>query len=585
MYGGPQARDSGLQPVYQGNIDNSSGLQGLAKGLAQASDATDKVYEKQSASDAFALETQVKADWLNADTELRKRHRGANVAGYTEAVQKWWDDTAAKHAENASPRTRELVGRSLGAYKVQAMGAAAGYASAEQERQLDQNYVASQTVGTQAAVRDINPVNAEAVGATTIASLNKSVAAYGATKGWTTEQVQAEQLKWGSNFHAEAVSTLLNTNPGAADKYLKANRDDIDGRVYAQLTAHLKATTDAVAAYQAADTVIAKAGGFADGKPVELDKLEADARAMFPSEPEKAKAAISEIRSRAQVFNSAENERAAANIGTVMGAFGQGASLAAIRRMPQFMALTGDKQAQIDERITNIQIARGGRDIQEMERAQHRLKLKGFAAYEQYSNPATLDAMSEAQVAQLLPVLGNELTDHLLQKKRAIVKNDGKNDGKVTATIDNEDFNHVAQTMGLRPFESNKSEDQKANLGELKYRVEQLINQAQVAKKGALTRDEKAELMRQEMARTVKVGGWFFDDTKPVIQLTADEIKKVVIPPADRQQIAQALAQMYSTTGKPEYTPTYANMRRFYLLNRSRSASLLPFENTNADKP
>ena len=295
---------------------------------------------------------------------------------------------------------------------------------------------------------------------------------------------------------------------------------------------------------------------------------------MFPSEPEKARAAISEIRSRAQAFNASENERAAANIGTVMGAFENGASLAAIRRMPQFMALTGDKQAQIDERITNIQIARGGRDIQEMQRAQERLKLKGFAAYEQYSNPATLDAMSEAQIAQLLPVLGNDLTDHLLQKKRSIVKNDGK----VVANIDNEDFNHVAQTMGLRPFESNKSEDQKAQLGELKYRVEQLINQAQIAKKGLLTRDEKAELMRTEMARTVKVSGWFFDDTKPVIQLTADEVKKVVIPPGDRQQIAQALATMYSQTGGAQYAPTEANMRRFYLLNRSRAASLLPLD-------
>lgn len=574
-----QARDTGLQPVFQGNVDTSSGLQGLARGLGQVADAADKVYEKQSAADAFALETQVKADWLNADAELRKKYRGASVGEYTGAVQKWWDDTAAKHAGNASPRTRELVGRSLGQYRLQVMGAASAYASAEQERQLDQNYAAGQVVGTQAAVRDLNAGNAEAIGATTIASLNKSAAAMGAVKGWTTEQVQAEQLKWGSNYHAEAVATLMNSDPGAAAKYLSAHRGEMDGRVHAQLTERLKASTDAAVAFGAADKIIAGAGGFADGKPVELDKLEQAARDMFKAEPDKAKAAISEIRSRVQAFNAAENERAAGNVAAVMGAFEQGASLAVLRRMPQFMALPGDKQAQIDERVTNIQNVRAGRDIQEMTRAQARLRLQGFAAYEQYSNPAALDAMSEAQITQLLPVLGNELTDSLLQKKRSIVKGDGK----ITATIDNEDFNHVAQTMGMRPYESTKSEDDKARLGELKYRVEQLINQAQLVKKGALTRDEKAELMRQEMARTVKVSGWFFDDTKPVIQLTADEVKNVVVPDADRKQIADALARMYADTGKPEYAPTDANMRRFYLLQRSRAATLLPFDQKAGD--
>lgn len=577
MYDGPQVRDAPLQPVFQNTPDTSSGLTAIARGLGQVSEAADRIAQRQAVDDAFKLETALKGDWLETDTQLRKKYRGDNTAGYLDEVKKFWRDAPTKYGANSNALVKNLVGKSLSVYQNQAIGSASNYINGEQEKALDGNYAANQTLSTQAAVRDVSPTNAEAVAAATLPTLNKSVAAYGAMKGWSTEQVQAEQLRWASNYYVEATANLMNTSPSAAGNYLKAHRGDIDGKAYAALTERLKTVNDAQAAFGAADKVIESAGGFADGKPVELDKMEAAARGLFPNEPEKAKAAISEIRSRAQAFNAAENERAAANVSSVMGAFSDGASLAAIRRMPQFAALPGAKRAEIENSITNIQKARAGLDITQMQRAQQRLKLQGFAAYEQYSNPATLDTMSEAQITQLLPTLGNELTNSLLEKKRSIVKTDAK----LVASMDQQDFDHIAQTMGMRPFEPNKSEDDKARLGELKYRVEQMINTAQTAKKGTLTRDEKAELMRLEMARTVKVSGWFSDDTKPVIQLTADEIKNVVVPAPERAQIVDAMKQMFDRTQSPQYAPTEANMRRFYLLSKSRAAALLPSENDN----
>jgi hypothetical protein len=52
----------------------------------------------------------------------------------------------------------------------------------------------------------------------------------------------------------------------------------------------------------------------------------------------------------------------------------------------------------------------------------------------------------------------------------------------------------------------------------------------------------------------------------------------VVVPEADRGQIAQALKSMYEKTKSPLYSPTEENMRRLYLMHKSRAAALLPAE-------
>jgi len=72
------------------------------------------------------------------------------------------------------------------------------------------------------------------------------------------------------------------------------------------------------------------------------------------------------------------------------------------------------------------------------------------------------------------------------------------------------------------------------------------------------------------------VPGFFSNSQVPVIQLNADDAARVVVPPTDRAQIAQALQQMYATDPKnPAYAPTEANMRRLYLMGRSRAAALI----------
>ena len=71
--------------------------------------------------------------------------------------------------------------------------------------------------------------------------------------------------------------------------------------------------------------------------------------------------------------------------------------------------------------------------------------------------------------------------------------------------------------------------------------------------------------------------GFFSNSQVPVIQLNADDAARVVVPPTDRAQIAQALQTMYANDPKnPAYAPTEANMRRLYLMRQSRAAALIP---------
>lgn len=194
-----------------------------------------------------------------------------------------------------------------------------------------------------------------------------------------------------------------------------------------------------------------------------------------------------------------------------------------------------------------------------------------MGAYLTYSNPDTLHGMTEAQVINLLPTLGNELTNHLMTQKRALAK-----PGRIgEAKMDQEDFNHLARQMKL-PVDSATSEEQKAALGELKYRVEQMIETVQQRAGKPISRAEKQEIMRSEMARTVTVDTWGWTNQEvPVVALTPEQARAVIIPPADRQQLVEAMRTMYQRTNAPQYAPTDDNLRRFYLLKKSPTAGMI----------
>lgn len=574
---GPSLSENAQQGGMLDTPDVSSGLRALGAGLNATGDQLDKVIQRQDNDIALQTDAQVKTSFMQFDADLRKKSQGQGAVGYADKVNAWWQDQAKTVGENLTNNQKALIGKSLQTAQVQSQAAALGYQNAELERSEMDSFNASQLAEIQRASASGDP----AVAATSVQLLTARNAAMAVQKGWTPEVLAGANMKATTALHVNMIQDLQQKDPAAALQYFNDNKSEIDGTRHAEIEHgldHLAAGQDGA---NTADSVWKDMGPKQFNQPIDRDGMEAAARKKYPNDVTRQTAAIAAIKERVAAFNASETEFNAGNVNSVMGVYAQGGmTTAQLQRLPAFQALPGKDQATIMDRVDahiNTLISRGAAAEQRADsaesRAQRKLERNGMAAYLDLSEPSNLANMSDAQVQAQLPVLGNDLTKALVEKKRQITKSGGEPEAK----MDNDDFNHVAETMGLKPFEK-KTDEEKAQLGEVKYRVEQLVYQAQQSKKAPLTRAEKTELMTQEMARTVKVsGGWFSSDAdKPVFTLNKDDIADVVIPKADREQLTAAMQAQYATTKSTMFAPTDTNLRRFYLLSKSRSAKLLP---------
>lgn len=182
------------------------------------------------------------------------------------------------------------------------------------------------------------------------------------------------------------------------------------------------------------------------------------------------------------------------------------------------------------------------------------------------SDPDKLSSMSPTDIIALQPKLGTQHTQALLNKREQLENREGK----LTAKMDNDQFNAIANEYGLDPFAKNKSKSQKEVLGMVKSRVDMLLEQAAKNKRSPLTKDEKADIMRNGMKQEVEIDGLIWNETKPALTLTPKEMEKVIVPSGDRTAIIEALKQAYKKNRDPQYEPTEANIRRMYVKGLSQ---------------
>jgi hypothetical protein len=415
-------------------------------------------------------------------------------------------------------------------------------------------------------------------------AIKAAVAEAGRLQGLAPAEVLAKTVDALSVGHQAVIGQALQAGKvDYAKEYMKAVNAELTPQARLQLGEAVKQTDVAVQATRKADEIWTAAGPGQDrNAPIDLFKMEAAARSAYADDPSKAKATIAELRERAAAFNASQSEYHAANTASVYRMLDAGKGIGAVKRSPEWLALPGDQQHRITLSLEQEAAARESRaaasearDFTRIQRNQHMLLLNNGAAYMRYGDPAVLGSMTRTQVEALRPTFGQEGTMHLLSKFDTLQTREGK----MVAAMDQDAFNTVAEQMGLKPFAKDGSEDHKRNLGTLKYRIEELIDQAQGAKKAPLDRQEKMELMRQEMARTVAVPTWFgmSSDSVPVIQLNKGQAGIVKVPAADREQIVQALKIMSAQQpNNPAFAPTDENVRRLYLRKTSPAGRLIP---------
>lgn len=572
--------DSVASPSLYGGMTFAAEADAAGAGLGAVGVALQKNALELQQKEDTALATTAESNFLNkvTDYKIQSRNRqGLNAQGLPEEADKFYSDLA-KETLDGAPNERVKAAMQLIIAKHQP--GFHGYIGAHAAEQLDKaaDDGVNASIASQISAASADPNEAPMAKSRVVASIN----ALAKTKGWDEETKNAAILEKTSDLHTGVINALLVNSPAKAQAYYTLNKEEIAGKQRTTIETHLKATVDAEAAMSGADNIWSQFGPKRDGDPAQLDVMENEARKMYAGDANKIKETVAEIRSRVSAFNSSEAERSAANVNKVMDAYASGTPLSKLKAMPEYLALPGDKKASISDHIdakiqANITRAATNEARQDAAdlRAERKRQKGAYSAYLAYSNPDTLSKLTENEIIAMIPNIGEDKAGSLLTMKRSLAKDQKK---IVEAKMDTEDFNHIATSMGLSPYKPKATEDEKAALGELKFRVEHVIQQRQDEVKRPLTRQEKNDLMRVEAARSVTLeGGWFRSDRQvPVLQMTPDDVDKVIIPPADRKKATERLQAMRKRfPDDPAYEPNERNLRMMYLQSVSPAAGFI----------
>lgn len=239
-YDGPQVRNAPLQGGY---LDaNAFGAapgrqlaqagEGLQKAAAQGMEFAVRAQEREDADAAFRAETNLKAEYLQFEQGLRKR-QGVDAKGALTDTEKWWSDAESRFNEGLNDRQRRLLAQSAVRLRQQSVVSVGSYENAQLERSHDESWAASKTTTISAAAATPRPeVISAAVG-----ELEKKNAYQGARKGWTPEQLAAENLKDTTTLHTNVVRGLLSQPNGAkaAQEYFDRHAGQINGTVHDEI--------------------------------------------------------------------------------------------------------------------------------------------------------------------------------------------------------------------------------------------------------------------------------------------------------------------------------------------------------------
>lgn len=572
---GPRVDSAPLQGGYLQPVDtgaNGRQLAGIANDIA---DGLHKEQVRDAQDQAWRTQADINTAWVQWNAKESEASRGANAKGYAERVQQWWQDAGQAYGKDLNPVAKRMVSRSL----LQAQVSALDGASRHENQELDRSRAEALDGSLQAEVSR-GAAGGPTVAAGAVGIIQKNLREFAAATGKPQEWVAANEMKYTTALHANVIAGLIQVDPTKAQEYFTANKGQIDGTRHDEIGKTINQTSAVNDGDKAAGQVWASTGPRTYNDPVQLDRMESQLRELYPNDAPRRQAAIAALRERAAAHNAAQAETNAGNTNAVYALLDGGRPMAQVMRMPQWLALPATEQHKITLQRESEAAARESRaaaaeqrEYTREQRKERQLLLSNGDAYLRYSDPDVLARMTRPQVEAMRSVFGFEGAQHLLSRYDALQK-----PGAIAeARMDKQDFEHVAETMGLDPFNAKTPEKKKA-LGELQYRVEQLINVAQQSKKQALTRDEKMALMQGELARQVTVNpGWFsFEKQVPVIQLSPDDARRVVVPDAEKAKISDALKAMYATDPKnPDYAPTEDNVRRLYLARQSRAAGLI----------
>lgn len=577
-YGNPQVREQVLQGGFQQNIDVSSSTRALGQGLLQVAEVADRVVMREAERDAYNTQTAIQSQYLDYQQKYQKERTNDKAKNLLNDVDQWWSQAAVNAAKGLNPLSQSIVTKALKQASLQARASAGQFENQQLDNATDIAWNAAKATGISSAAAapfvqvpgtDANgvPTMVNAIDAS-LADLRAKNAEYAARKGLTDPKIlEALNLKDSTLLHTQVLQGLERSDPDAArayfDKYTKLKQ--IDGTVQAEISQRI----DTVGNQAKAQTMGAQLAQQFNYTQTSAAQKAIDA---MPGSPELKKAVRAEVEHRHAVQQSDADKAQAVTVSRTMEMLYSGKSPAAILASPEYQSLR-DKgtvlKAIQDKSYSDMLRANAAdtRSLQQLELHERRMNIEQSAQAFAYSDPTVLNAMPREQIAALLPVLGRTWTGQLLAKKDSFAKSEDK---LREAKIDQDDFNLVADKMGLSPF-SAKSESAKRDLVTVKARTEQLIDAWQIKNGREMPREEKRKLMSTELATEITLKRAILPDTTTnPLQISDAELKNVKVPDVDRGQI---IVRMREITGNPNYMPTPEEFGAAYVQKRRQETA------------
>lgn len=572
-YDGPQVRDQALQPHYQSNLDVSSGTRALAQGLGQAAENYDRFATRDAETEAWTAQAKISDDFDKWDTAARKEAQGANAKDYRAKVEAWWTDAQKTYTGTLSPRAQVAISKTLATVRNTTLRSAGDY----ETQQLEFGATNALGASVNALVKQSIKLGPNG-GPMILDQAAAQVRSFYKARGLDGE---AAALKVTTGAHISVINQLMQRDPKAAAIYFNTHKDsgidpaqwdEVDGKIN-----QVSALTDGEEAAGAAWAATVKPGY---NSPVDLSAMETQIREQFKNDPTRQKAGIAALRERKTAWDESQREFNASNTNSVYEILdANGGSLSKAKRSDAWAALPATErdriEAQQESRAATQEAraaARSNRALADDQRNDRRLLLSNSDKYLDATNPETLAKKTRAQVQAMRTEFGFDATQQLLNRYDQLQK-----PGAIAeAKMDTEEFNHIAEQLKLNPYGAS-TPAQKSALGDLKFRVERLIDIRQRQGGKTLTRQEKADLMTQEMTRkvTVDAGFWSAERQVPVVQLGTKDLANIVVPAAERPALASEMQQLYAIGQNPLYAPTEINLKRYLATKKSANAASL----------
>lgn len=547
----------------------AQGVQEIGRGLETAANVMMKVEEERE---------KVKADKLSSDAELywteqlkiRQSSPNTQVEGFAGTVTKDFDAYAEDLLKNQPEGLgRKFLAANLRSLKKSVYNSSVNFEATQGIAVRNAEMEASIGESAKAIALDPNEANGQRL-------YGQRLAAIDALRTTPSNRAQLKE-KLNLTFGRAGAESMARNQPQVLMAQIDAAKKRGDkvssGNYYLDLLPSTEWDTyikiaegnvSAANAEVAANDVWKELGPKTDNMPVNKDAMYRRVdELMSDRTPAERKAAKALIDSQAAAFDYSTNQRRAAKQAGIYDQVLAGKNLNEIMQSPEYKALDGADKLSIIGKIKEAQ-SKSADDV------------GATARYlELTSDPQKLAAMTDAEISAEMPTLGNALTRDLLKRRASL--NDPAN--VIEAKIDEDTFKRLADSAGLKPYETKKSEKQNSELGRLKYAVEQQIDIEQREKRRKLTQMEKEQVMQRVIDNKVFVDRSFRSDPEvPIALVETDklgdtyvvvngrEVKLNTIPATSREKIVRQLRAV----GRPV---TERAIAEIYILSKSQPSA------------